>query len=362
MKHVAICTPEISYGDAVSNDVLGIFNALDKKNLKVGIFAENIFILDDIVKEIDFIGNFIRDSEDVIIYHLSTGWFKGLDVLTKLDCRKIIKYHNITPPDYFYGFSSDHIETCKGGIEQLNVVANLNLELYLNDSRFNMIDMISRGAKASKCFVVPPFNNIERLKSLKPDFNILNKYNDKKVNILSVGRVAPNKGFSELIDAFALYNKYFNKESRLIIVGDRHPRLSAYINFLNDKVRSLNLEDYILFTGKVNDEQLKSYFLISNIFALTSYHEGFCLPLVEAMSMKIPVIAYGSAAVADTVDNGGIVWEDLDINLIAMTINEIITSKDTYFFLGEAGWRRYNCNFTNKIIKEKFLSTIGKYL
>jgi glycosyltransferase involved in cell wall biosynthesis len=362
MKHIAICTSEVSYGDAVSNDVMGMFDVIGEQNLKVSIFAENIFTSNEIVKSIDCIGNFIKDSEDVIIYHLSTGWFKGLDVLTKLNCKKIIKYHNITPPDYFYGFSSSHVESCKVGIEQLDIIANLDLELYLNDSRFNKMEMISKGAKVSKCFVVPPFNNIERLKSLKPDFNILNKYNDKKVNILSVGRVAPNKGFSELIDAFALYNKYFNKESRLIIVGDRHPRLSAYINFLNDKVRSLNLEDYILFTGKVNDEQLKSYFLISNIFALTSYHEGFCLPLVEAMSMKIPVIAYGSAAVADTVDNGGIVWEDLDINLIAMTINEIINSKDAYFFLGEAGWRRYKDNFTNKIVKEKFLNIIGKYL
>jgi len=107
---------------------------------------------------------------------------------------------------------------------------------------------------------------------------------------------------------------------------------------------------------------LKSYFLVSKIFTLTSYHEGFCLPLVEAMSMKIPVIAYSSTAVPDTVGNGGIVWEDLDINLIAITINEIVTSKDAYFFLGEAGWRRYKDNFTNKIIKEKFLGAVRKYL
>ena len=362
MKHIAICTPEISYGDAVSSDVLGMFNTLDSQNLKANIFAENIFISDVIVKDISCIGNFIKSSEDVIIYHHSTGWFKGLNVLTNINCKKIIKYHSITPPDYFYGFSSDHVETCKGGIEQLNTIANLDLDMYLNDSRFNMVEMISKGVKSSKCHVVPPFNNIERLREIKPDFNILNKYNDKKVNILSVGRVAPNKGFAELIDAFALYNNYFNKESRLIIVGDRHPRLSAYICYLDDKIRSINLEDSVLFTGKVNDEQLKSYYLVSRVFALTSYHEGFCLPLVEAMSMKIPVIAYGSAAVPDTVGNGGIIWEDLDINLIAITMNEIVINNNTYFFLGEAGWREYQNNFTNKIIKEKFLNIIGKYL
>jgi len=362
MTHIAICTPEISYGDAVSSDVLGMFNILNEQNLKVGIFAENILIKDKTIKNIDFISDFIKYRKDLIIYHHSAGWFKGLNLLTSLDCKKIIKYHGVTPPDYFYGFSRDHVETCKGGIEQLNIIANLDLEMYLNDSRFDMVEMISKGAKASKCFIVPPFNNIGRLKGLKPDFFILEKYNGKEVNILSVGRVAPNKGFIELIDAFALYNKYFNKESRLIIVGDKHPRLSAYIDFLYDRVRYIGFDNSIVFTGKVNDEQLKSYFLIAKIFALTSHHEGFCLPLVEAMSMKIPVIAYGSTAVADTIGDGGIVWGDLDINLIASTINEVVTSEDVYFFLGEAGWRRYKNNFTNKIIKEIFLSVIGKYL
>jgi len=362
MKHIAICTPEISYNDAVSSDVLGMFDALSNQNFKAGIFAENIFIKYKAVKDIDSIGEFIKHSEDVIIYHLSTGWFKGLDKLTKLDCVKIVKYHNITPPEYFYGFSRDHVMTCEGGREQLNIIADLNLDMYLNDSRFNMEEMISKGAGASKCFIVPPFNNIERLKSLKPDFNILNKYNDEKVNILSVGRVAPNKGFAELIEVFAVYNKYFNKESRLIIVGDRHPRLAAYINYLNDKVNKLNLGDSIVFTDKVSDEQLKSYFLVSKIFILTSYHEGFCIPLVEAMSLKIPVLAYGSTAVADTIDDGGIVWEDLDIGLMAVTIDEIVTDRGAYFFLGEAGWRRYRNNFTAKIIEKKFLDIMGRFL
>jgi len=362
MKHIAICTSEISYGDAVSNDVLGMFNTLKEQNLKVSIFAENILISDKMVKNIDCINDFIRNSNDIIIYHLSAGWFKGLETLKKLDCIKILRYHNITPPDYFFGFSPGHIETCKGGIEQLYSIINLDMDMYLNDSRFNMVEMVSKGVEYSKCYVVPPFNNIEKLRDIKADINILYKYNDRKINILSVGRIAPNKGFERLIDAFIMYNKYFNKESRLIIVGDRHPWLSAYINYLDDKLKFMDFENSIIFTGKVSDEQLKSYFLISSVFALTSYHEGFCVPLVEAMSMKIPVIAYGSTAVTDTVGDGGIVWDDMDADLFAVTINEIITDRNAYFFIGEAGWRRYRENFTNKIIKENFLTVVGKYL
>jgi glycosyltransferase involved in cell wall biosynthesis len=362
MKNIAICTPEISYGDAVSNDVFGMYNVLKDQNFRVGIFVENILTSKDTVESIDHIYNFIKKSNDLMIYHLCTGWFRGLDILINLDCKKVIKYHNITPPDFFYNFSSDHVATCSGGLEQLKVITGLDLDMYLRDSLFNMKEIVSMGINASKCHVVPPFNNIEQLRNLKPDFDILRKYNDGQVNILSVGRIAPNKGFEKLIEAFSFYHNYYNPESRLIIVGNQQPQLSAYIDYLYDKINKLNLQDCVLFTGKVNDEQLKSYFLVSKIFALISYHEGFCVPLVEAMSMKIPIVAYNSTAVSDTVGDGGIIWEDLDTDLIATTFNEIIINEDAYFYLGEAGWRRYLNNFTNEIIGKQFLNLICEFL
>jgi glycosyltransferase involved in cell wall biosynthesis len=362
MKSIAICTPEISYGDAVSNDVFGMYNVLKEQNLNAGIFAENILTSGDNVKNIGCISDFIKKSDDLLIYHLSTEWLKGLDILSNLDCVKIIKYHNITPPDFFYNFSSDHVANCSGGLEQLRTIANLDLEIFLNDSLFNMKDMISMGADPIKCHIVPPFNTIKRIKEIKPDFDVLKKYNDGKVNILSVGRVVPNKGFEKLIEAFAFYHEYYNPKSRLIIVGNMQAQLSAYVSFLTNKVIQLNLQDCVLFAGKVNDEELKSYYLIAKIFALTSYHEGFCVPLVEAMSMKIPVVVYNSTAVSDTVGDGGIVWNELDADLFATTFNEIASNEDAYFFLGEAGWRRYLNNFTNEIIGKKFLSLVSEFL
>jgi len=362
MKNIAICTPEISYGDAVSNDVFGMYNVLKNQNFKVGIFAENILTSKDTVKSIDCIYDFIKKRDDLIIYHLCTGWFKGLNILNNLDCKKVIKYHNITPPDFFYNFSGEHVATCSGGIEQLKVITALDLDMYLSDSLFNMKEIISMGVDASKCHVVPPFNNIEGLKNLKPDFDILNKYNDGRVNILSVGRIVPNKGFDKLIEAFAFYNRHYNPGSRLIIVGNKHSGLSTYIDYLQNIMRVLNLKDHILFTGKVNDEQLKAYFLVSKIFALISYHEGFCVPMVEAMSMKIPIVAYNSTAVSDTIGAAGIVWEDLDADLFAAAFNEIIAEEEVYFYLGETGWRRYRDNFTGEIIEKKFLSLICEFL
>lgn len=362
MKRIAICTPAILNDDAVSNDVFGMLDILKENNFDARIFAEVILISNSMVEDIDRIDDFIKKSDDLLIYHLSTGWFKGLDKLSKLNCIKIVKYHNITPPYFFNGFSSDYIETCKGGREQLKTIANLNLDMYLNDSVFNMREIISEGADASRCHVLPPFNNIYKIKKIEPDLDILNKYNDGKVNILSIGRIVPNKGFERLIEAFAYYHNNYNTESRLIIIGEMHPLLLSYVEYLKNKINFFNIEDCIILTGKVDNRELKSYLLISKIFALTSYHEGFCVPLVEAMNMKIPVVTYGSTAVIDTVSSGGIVWEDIDNILFAATFDEIVSSEESYFYLGEAGHRRYINNFDNKKIKAKFLDLIGKLL
>jgi glycosyltransferase involved in cell wall biosynthesis len=362
MKRIAICTPAIFDNDAVSNDVFGMLDILRNNDFDVRIFAEIILVSNNMVENIDRIDSFIKKNDDLLIYHLSTGWFKGLDKLSNLNCIKIVKYHNITPPYFFNGFSRDYVETCKGGREQLKTIANLNLDMYLNDSAFNMREMASEGAEASRCFVSPPFNNIDKIKKIEPDLDILDKYNDGKTNILSIGRIAPNKGFERLVEAFAFYHNNYNTESRLIIVGEMHPLLLSYVKYLKNKINLLNLGDCVILPGKVGNKELKSYFLISKIFALTSYHEGFCVPLVEAMSMKIPVVAYGSTAVVDTVGNGGVVWENINKFLFAATFDEIVNSEESYFYLGEAGYRRYKNNFDNKKIEANFLNLIGKYL
>jgi len=363
MIHVAICTSELTYSDAVSNDVFGMFDVLSSCDLKVVIFTENIFISDPEVKHIDSIRDFIKSRDDILIYHFSIGWQKGLENLINLNCKKIIRYHNVTPPDFFYGFSNDHVDLCKTGREHLSIIARSNSDLYLNDSDFNMHEMISAGAEISKNFVIPPFNNIERFAKIKPNFNIIDRYNDKKTNILTVGRISPNKGLADLIDVFAAYNRYYNNESRLIIVGDNeNSRLYAYIKYLYDKVKYLNLEGSVIFTGKVSDEDLKTYFLISKVFALTSYHEGFCVPLIEAMSMKIPIVAYGSTAVTDTIGKAGIVWDELDIDLISASIDQVVTDEDAYFYLGEIGYDRYKSCFKNQVVKENFLKIVKTLL
>ena len=122
---------------------------------------------------------------------------------------------------------------------------------------------------------------------------------DGAVNILNVGRLAPNKNHAAAIRAFAEYNATFCRDSRLVIVGAEDPRLRPYTSMLRELCKSLGVDRKVLFTGKVSESRLKSAYMAARVFVATSLHEGFCVPAVEAMAMSIPVIALAEGAVAE---------------------------------------------------------------
>lgn len=362
IKRIAILTPCVINGDAVSNDVIGMHLFFQKMGYQSSIFAENWINSEVDIFESKKIFDFIKYDSDCLIYHFSVGWDNGLDILNHIKSRKIIKYHNVTPPDFFSGINEDYATVCRAGRNQLKIISKGEFDLYLSDSFYNSQELISDGAPVEKCFVIPPFHHIDRLDTIEADLECLMRYKDNKKNILMVGRIAPNKGHLELIKSFSNYHKNYNKNSRLLIVGKQDERLWQYTASIHDLISNLGLEDSIVITGEASDNLLKAFYLISNTFMITSKHEGFCVPLIEAMSMKIPIIAFGSSAIKETIGNAGLVWEELDPELFAESLNTIYSEEKIMLNLGYMGWNRYITNYTNEIIEKKLLKVLGNFL
>lgn len=362
MVRIAILTPSITTGDAVSNDVVGMYQVLRQSGRNVRIFAEGWTPKNPRVWPAPQVEGFLKKSSDILIYHYSRGWDPGLDLLRRLSCRKVIKYHNVTPPEFFVKYNTDFAAMCAAGRQQLNPVARSGCDAYLSASAYNMRELLEAGASESKSFVVPPFHHIDRLDSIEPDKKLLNEYGDGKTNICMVGRVSPNKGHPALIEAFAAYHHDYNPNSRLIIVGKEELRLGRYSALLREMARRLKLERDVVFTGEVSDQALKAYYLAAHVFLITSEHEGFCVPLVEAMAMKIPIVAYSSTAIPETVGTAGLVWEERNPYLLAESINSIMSDKSVGKTLSEMGWRRYAQHFTNARIEAGFLAAINGLL
>ncbi|MEK6280511.1 MAG: glycosyltransferase [Acidobacteriota bacterium] len=273
--------------------------------------------------------------------------------------RKAIKYHNVTPPEFFLGFSPWHEERCRQGREELKDVARAGCEVYLADSEFNRLDLIEAGAPPERCFVVPPFHHVDRLEAMEADLEVLDEYRDGQTNILMVSRVAPHKGHQALLEAFAVYHLDYNRDSRLIIVGKEEGPFESYSKRLRQLISFMLLDGVVVFAGAVTDQELRSYYLLANVFATASEHEGFCVPIIEAMAMKVPVVAYASSAVPDTMGDAGILLQDRRPYLMAEAINQLASNEELNVAFGIKGRQRYEQQFTNQKIETELFESLN---
>ena len=360
MPRFAIVTSHLTTGDAVSNDVLAMQRVLANHGLESRMYAESADFDEPKIWPLAEIKQFLKSPDDVLIYHHSFGWDTGLELLRKRHCRTVIKYHNVTPPELFTGVSQWHEQKCAEGRRHLEYIARAGFASYFSDSAYNMRELLALGAAEQNSFVVPPFHQIDRLDSVAPDLDTLEKYRDGQTNILSVSRVAPHKNQAGLIEAFAIYHHDYNLASRLVIVGREEQAFKTYSERLRGMIKILALEDAVEFLGEVSEETLKALYLLSNVFMFASKHEGFSVPLVEAMAMKVPIVSYGAAAVPETVDGAGVVLEEIDPLRLAEAVNAVVADEATGFALGVNGWHRYEKHFTNSRIETQFMRALAK--
>jgi len=360
MTRVAILTPSLATADAVSNDVLGMFAVLTRNGHDVRIFCETHSLNHPAVSDVTRLKNFLKSSTDILIYHHSRGWAPGVQLIRDVGCRRVIRYHNDTPGKYFVGFNRTDQELCERGRKELLELAAAQCDLYLSNSSFSMDEFVAAGAGASRSLVVPPFHHIDRLSAIAADQDILDRYSAVSANILTVGRVVPHKNVHHLIEVFAHYYYDYNNKSRLIVVGKGGEGFSPYSNLLRRAVQKLGLTNAVVFTGGVSDEALKAYYLVADTFVTVSEHEGFCVPLVEAMSMKLPITAYASTAIPETLGDAGLVWAERDPALIAESINVFVTDHLVRDALGLRGQQRYQSMFTNEKVERVFLQAMSK--
>jgi len=364
MSRVAVLTPHVTQHDAVCNDVFGMYESLTRRGFDARVYAADWNLSETELKvwPVSRIKNFLQSPNDTLIYHHSMGWETGCDLLAALNCTRIIKYHNVTPPNFFSGWSEEYESVCRAGREQLRAIATSECDAYLSASQYNMSELVAEGAPESKSFVVPPFNRTDHLFTKEPDFEIIDRYRDGQTNLLMVGSLVPNKGHVALLEAFAAYHHEYKPDSRLFLVGKEKANLTKYTSFLHELTAYLGLQASVIYTGEVSESELKSYYLLSDIFVTTSEHEGFCVPLVEAMAMKVPIVAFSSSAIPETISKAGLVWDERDPYLFAESIDTLINDESIRTRMSLLGKQRYEELFTADKIERQLLNAVGELL
>jgi glycosyltransferase involved in cell wall biosynthesis len=311
--------PVLARYDAIGETVLRIQKTLHQWGYDSEIFVETpIDQTSDITKKyLDYQEN----NSDIVIYHHSIGSILA-DFTSKLKISKILFYHNITPPKFFEPYNKTIVSELYNGRQQTEKLAKF-FDYAMAASNYNKSELYQVGFK--QVFSMQYFIDLERFDKIKIKENIVQKYSKSK-NIIFVGRRSPNKKIEDLLKVFAFF-KIFNPDSNLFILGGSWS-VEEYAKTLEDLLTQLHIKDNVVFVNTLTDEELASYYKISHVFLCMSEHEGFCIPLLEAMYFGLPIIAYNSSAVPDTLGGSGILVNHKKYGEIAEIISIIINDKN----------------------------------
>jgi L-malate glycosyltransferase len=308
--------PALIPGDAISDQVLAIDAAMRSWGWRCGIIAEHAAAgatehLEPVGK-LDSIG-----VDDLVLYHHSTGSNLARRFMESRGIRKVLVYHNITPPELL-AHAPAIAAKAQRGRAQLSQLARIT-PLALADSELNRAELVRHGIRRTK--VLPLVVSPARAALFASAAIDRAGFARSGACFLFVGRVVPHKRIELLLNALAIYQREHDANARLHVVGplDEAPRYARELATRSEDIPN------VYFRGKLLGTALGQEFAHAHAYWSASAHEGFCLPLVEAMIARLPVVAVKAGAVEETLGGSGILIPDADPAMIAEASARVIS-------------------------------------
>lgn len=300
MKRIDQWVPALHRGDAIGDSARLMRDAFRSWGYEADVYGLDV---DDDLEGDGRLFSTWRPGgpEDVVILHFAlpsplTAALRGHRG------RRVLLHHNITPPEFFKGWDDELARICEIGRQEL-VTLRGQVDLALADSEWSRRELQELGF--GRTGVLPIYLDFRRYRE-KPSPVLRRLLEDGRTNILFVGRVVPNKRHDDLIRLASYWKRFVSPDLRLLLVG-KPPRRREYM----DALRSLHYEEglsaaEVMFTGHVAHDDLLACYAAAHVFVSMSEHEGFGVPLVESMLMRVPIVAYRCTAVADTLGECGL--------------------------------------------------------
>lgn len=305
---IIIAHQTVAVHDAIGNDIEQMYMLLNRRS-ECYVYAENTFrkTLKYISK--DQLEDFLKDDKSVLIYHHSVYWEDGQQILKEARGKVVIRYHNVTPPEFFESYSQFHYLQCAMGRKQTQDIARQFPEaIWLCDSAYNQEDIME--VPDDRVKICPPFNKLSEWDSIVPEEVTLKRLiESKEIQLLFVGRIAPNKGHRFLLEIIRTFRANYRQPVKLNVIGKFDSELELYNEELRNQIAMYQLQDDVEFVGEMTDARMAAYYLGCDFFVCASEHEGFCVPILEAQYFGLPIIALKSCAVPDTGGEGQILLD-----------------------------------------------------
>jgi glycosyltransferase involved in cell wall biosynthesis len=165
------------------------------------------------------------------------------------------------------------------------------------------------------------------------------KDTQRSTDWIYVGRLVGNKCQHDLVHAFWTYTEKFgDADARLVLIGDTS--VADYCALVRQRAERLGISDRVDFYGKVSDRDLKSALGRSGVFVSVSEHEGFGVPILEAMAARLPVVAYAAAAIPETMGGAGVLLHTKNPSVVAAAVQGLMEDADLRLRLVDRQVRR----------------------
>jgi len=291
---------------------------------------------------------------DVTIFHYGIQ-SRMTAAFRSLPGRRVLQYHNVTPAEFFAPWDPHLFLLATRGREELATLAG-HVDVALGDSEYNRRELEETGFARTGIFPVAVDLTRVCASARSPALEAI--LDDGLMNFLFVGRIVPNKKIEDHIRLAAFYSRYVDAGCRFIFVG-RYDVLPGYYSAIRALMARHGLRgDRVIFTGAVPDQELAIYYQYADVYISLSEHEGFCVPLVEAMAAGVPVLAYAAAAVPDTLGGAGVQFAPKDLECAAALLDEL-TFDDELRAHVIAGQRRRVADFGDARISRDLAALIG---
>jgi L-malate glycosyltransferase len=328
--------PSLASRDAIGRHTLEIRDALAEAGFDSEIFYGNC--TPDVAEEGRPLAAMGRTGRDrYLLYQASIG-SPTFDVLAARAEPKLVNYHNITPAELLDEWAPEVGYEVRLGRTQL---ARLSADsrLAVADSGYNESELLEVGY--ANTAVVPLLIDMTSAGD-EPDPVVLARLAEARAeggaDFLFVGKVSPHKAPHDLVKMLAVYRRLYDPKARLHLVGS--PLGDRYEPALHAFAARLGLADAVLVTGSLSPAGLEAYYRTFDAFVCASDHEGFCVPLVEAMGHGVPVVAYGVTAVPETVGEAGLVLPTKEPARFAAAVHRVLTDEALRARLAGAAARR----------------------
>ena len=322
-KRVDQLLPGFAVGDATSQEALCIQALLKERGLESELFVDpktDGSLKEGTCRSMDLLPD---DPNGLVICHYG-GQSPTTSRYLKSKAKKVLLYHNITPHTFWEGFHDEVARGLAAGREQLPELCAASDAVW-TVSEYNAKELRECGAEDAQVF--PLLFNPDRFQLAGEPEAIPNlTLPDGHKVFLFVGRLAPNKNVEELLQAFTIYHQRINPKSSLLLAGSEWtcPRYFAMLRLMAGEVAI----PHIHFLRYVSDPQLAYCYGVADAFVCTSLHEGFCLPLVEAMYHHVPVIARKAGGMPEALGNAGVLFDDATPSELAELMDYVVSSEE----------------------------------